>query len=259
MRVFSLHIDTARTWRGGQGQVMYTVMGLRARRQRAALVAHPEGELFRRMSEGTDLIPLAPRNEIDLAAAWRLSRVLKQLKPRRHSRARSARRGHGGDRARRSRRRRRSRRSSRRGASSSASRTTRSRAGSTDRSTASSPSARPSATGSSPTASREQKTTVVNEGVDVERIVHLPAANVHAAFYLPTHAPVVGNVGALVPHKGQHHLIDAAAIVVRAVPDVALRHLRRRRAAAGARGADQAQASRAPRVPGRLPPRRRWS
>src|SRR5262245_560857 len=79
--MFSLHIDTARTWRGGQGQVMHTVMGLRARRHRAALVAHPEGDLYRRMSEGTDLIPLAPRNEIDLAAAWRLSRVLKQLKP----------------------------------------------------------------------------------------------------------------------------------------------------------------------------------
>ena len=29
-----------------------------------------------------------------------------------------------------------------------------------------------------------QKTTVVHEGVDVERIVHLPAANVHAAFLL---------------------------------------------------------------------------
>ena len=79
--MFSLHIDTARTWRGGQGQVMHTVMGLRAHRQRAALAAHPEGELYRRMSEGTDLIPLAPRNEIDLAAAWRLSRVLKQLRP----------------------------------------------------------------------------------------------------------------------------------------------------------------------------------
>src|SRR6188474_1103183 len=79
--MFSLHIDTARTWRGGQSQVMHTVMGLRAIRQRAALVAHPEGELFRRMSEGTDLIPLAPRNEIDLAAAWRLSRLLKRLTP----------------------------------------------------------------------------------------------------------------------------------------------------------------------------------
>jgi glycosyltransferase involved in cell wall biosynthesis len=33
-------------------------------------------------------------------------------------------------------------------------------------------------------------------------------------------SPVVGNVAALVPHKGQHYLIEAAAIVVRQVPDV---------------------------------------
>ena len=63
------------------------------------------------------------------------------------------------------------------------------------------------------------KITIVNEGVDVERIVRLQAANVRAAFYLPMQAPVVGNVAALVPHKGQHHLIDAAAITVRQVPD----------------------------------------
>ena len=35
----------------------------------------------------------------------------------------------------------------------------------------------------------------------------------------PHHAPIVGNVAALVPHKGQRHLIEAAAIVVTRVPD----------------------------------------
>ena len=55
--------------------------------------------------------------------------------------------------------------------------------------------------------------------MDVERIVRTPATNVHAAFYLPTHAPVIGNVAALVPHKGHRHLIDAAQLVVREVPD----------------------------------------
>ena len=51
--VFSLHIDTARTWRGGQNQVLLTVNGLRAIGQRAALVAHPDGELRRRAAEGS--------------------------------------------------------------------------------------------------------------------------------------------------------------------------------------------------------------
>ena len=34
-----------------------------------------------RAREGLDLIPLAPRTEMDLRAAWRLSRLLKQLRP----------------------------------------------------------------------------------------------------------------------------------------------------------------------------------
>ena len=79
--MFSLHIDTARTWRGGQNQVLLTVNGLRALGQRAALVAHPDGELRRRAAEGLELIPIAPRTEMDLSAAWRLSRVLKRLTP----------------------------------------------------------------------------------------------------------------------------------------------------------------------------------
>jgi glycosyltransferase involved in cell wall biosynthesis len=217
--MFSLHIDTARTWRGGQSQVMYTVLGLRQLDQRAALVAHPQGELYRRMSEGLDLIPLAPMHEIDLAAAWRLSRVIRQLRPDvlqahdPHAVAMAA-----------------------------------------TALSISSPAPRPPLLASRRVEFRiarhsfsrwkysqvdcfiansaairdrlvadgipREKTTIVNEGVDVERIVHLPAANVHAALYLPTHAPIVGNVAALVPHKGQQHLVDAAALVVKQVPDV---------------------------------------
>src|SRR5205085_8555021 len=50
-------------------------------------------------------------------------------------------------------------------------------------------------------------------------IAALPV-NVHETFFLPHHAPVVGNVGALVPHKGQRHLIEAAHLVVQKLPDV---------------------------------------
>jgi glycosyltransferase involved in cell wall biosynthesis len=217
--VFSLHIDTAVGWRGAQSLVLHTVLGLRARGQRAALVAHPDGELLRRLSEGYDLVPLAPRGEVDLPAAWRLSRVLKQLAPDvihaydPHAVAMA----------------------------------------STALSIAA-PSPPPPLVTSVRTAAHlahnsfarwkysqidcfianstfvhdrliadgvpRAKTTIVNQGVDVERIVEMPAANVHAAFYLPTHAPVVGNVAALSPDKGHHHLIDAAQLVVREVPDV---------------------------------------
>src|SRR5882762_8584263 len=79
--MFSLHVDTARTWRGGQNQVLLTVNGLRAIGHRAALVAHPDGELRRRSDEGLELIPIASRSEMDLSAAWRLARVVKRLQP----------------------------------------------------------------------------------------------------------------------------------------------------------------------------------
>src|SRR4030095_15098999 len=79
--MFSLHIDTARSWRGGQNQVLLTVNGLRGIGQRAALAAHPDGELRRRAAEGLELIPLAPRTEVDLAAAWKFSRLIKRLTP----------------------------------------------------------------------------------------------------------------------------------------------------------------------------------
>ncbi len=59
----------------------------------------------------------------------------------------------------------------------------------------------------------------IHEGIDLGHIEAAPAANLHAELWLPHHAPIVGNVAALVPHKGQRHLIEAAAIVVKRVPD----------------------------------------
>jgi glycosyltransferase involved in cell wall biosynthesis len=197
---------------------MYTVVGLREAGHRAALVAHPEGELLRRMSEGMDLIPLAPRHEVDLAAAWRLSRVLKRMRPdvvHAHDphavsmaatalsiAAPTPRPVFVA-----------SRRIEFRIGRNSFSRWKYSQV---DGFLAISGAVRDRLVADGIAAS---KVMVVHEGVDVERLAHLPAGNVHAALYLPTHAPVVGNIGALVPQKAQHHLVDAAAIVVKQVPD----------------------------------------
>jgi glycosyltransferase involved in cell wall biosynthesis len=65
----------------------------------------------------------------------------------------------------------------------------------------------------------EDRTVTVHEGIDVDHVAAAPRVNVHEAFWLPHDAPLVGNVAALVPHKGQRHLIDAAHLVVREVPD----------------------------------------
>jgi glycosyltransferase involved in cell wall biosynthesis len=217
--VFSLHIDTAKEWRGGQSQVKYTVLGLRALGYRAVLVAHPEGELLKQMSEGLDLVPLAPRNEIDLAAAWRLSRVIKQVRPDvvhahdPHAVAMAATALSIASPAPRpalvA-----SRRIEFRIARNSFSRWKYSLV---DRFLAISRAVRDRLVADGIPAARIE---VVHEGVDVQRIVALPSGSVHAELFLPSHAPVVGNVGALVPQKAQHTLIAAAALVVKEVPDV---------------------------------------
>jgi L-malate glycosyltransferase len=220
--MFSLHIDTARTWRGGQNQVLLTVNGLRALGQRAALAAHPHGELRRRAAEGLELIPIAPRTEMDLGAAWKFSRLIKRLVPdivHAHdphgvamaslalSMAAAALRG------------RRppalvaSRRVDFRLKGNSLSRW---KYRQVDCFIAASEAIRQMlvADGVAP-----ERTVTVHEGIDVERVAAAPPVNIHEAFFLPHGAPVVGNVAALVPHKGQRYLIDAARQVVRELPD----------------------------------------
>jgi glycosyltransferase involved in cell wall biosynthesis len=216
--MFSLHVDTETAWRGGPNQVLYTVSGLRAAGQRAVLVAEPGSELFRRMREGVDLVPLASRADIDMSAAWSLSRVLKQFKPdlvHAHE--------------------------------------PRAVALLTLALSIAAPRPRPPFVASHRTETRLPHTSfgrwtisevdcfiansralaqrlrgdgvaparlaVVHEGVDVERIDRAESAHLHADFYLPMHAPIVGTVAPLVPQKGLHHLIAAAALAIREVPD----------------------------------------
>jgi L-malate glycosyltransferase len=216
---YSLHVDTARTWRGGQNQVLLTVNGLRAIGQRATLVAHPDGELRRRVAEGLDLIPLAPRTEMDLSAAWKFSRLIKRLNPD----VIHAHDPHGVAMA--------------------------SFALSLGGSTASGPALIASRRvdfhlkGNSLSRWKHRqvdcfiaaseairqillhdgveadRAVTVHEGIDVEHVVAADPVNVHETFWLPHQAPVVGNVAALVPHKGQRYLIEAAHLVVQEIPD----------------------------------------
>ena len=66
----------------------------------------------------------------------------------------------------------------------------------------------------------EGRAVVVHEGVDLGRIDAAPVAGLREELWLPHGAPIVGNVAALVPHKGQRHLIEAALLVLPQIPDV---------------------------------------
>ena len=216
--MFSLHIDTARTWRGGQNQVLLTVLGMRAAGHRSMLVAHAAGELRQRAEEGLELIPLTPKTEMDLSAAWRLARLVKQLRPD----VIHAHDPHGVAMA------------------------------ALALSMSTQPTKPPLVAARrvdfhikgnalsrwkyrqvdcficASDAIRQiliadgvsgERAVTVYEGIDLARVAAAPPANLHADLWLPHDAPIVGNVAALVPHKGQRHLIEAAAIVVRQVPD----------------------------------------
>jgi L-malate glycosyltransferase len=219
--VFALHIDTARTWRGGQNQVLLTVLGLRALGHRSVLVAHGEGELYRRASEGPDLVALAPRNEVDLSAAWKLSRIIRQWKPaivhahdphavamaglalsfaapEPRPKVVASRRvdfhlqGHSFSRWK-------YRQIDLFIAASDAIRTVLQEDG-----------------------IPADQIIVVHDGIDVAKISRLPPLDVRADLWLPHGAPVIVNVGALVDHKGQRYLIEAMKHVLRKIPDARL-------------------------------------
>ncbi|HTV01487.1 MAG TPA: glycosyltransferase [Luteitalea sp.] len=221
MPIRSLHIDTARTWRGGQNQALLTVKGLRALGHPTMLVAHPEGELLRRAPAGDDLVPLAPRFEIDFHAAWKLARLIRERTPD----ILHAHDPHGvalaalalGFRmpwppprlvA--------SRRVDFRLAGNALSRA---KYRQVDRFICASSAI--AAILARDGIARDRVVTV-HEGVDLEHVAEAPPVSLHETFWLPRGAPVVLNVAALVPHKGQRYLIDAFADVVRVVPDARL-------------------------------------
>ncbi len=216
--MFAIHIDTQRTWRGGQRQVLLTVVGMRERGHRALLVAHPEGELAKRASEGHDIIRLAPRTEVDLHAAWKLSRIVKQMRPD----VIHAHDPHGvaaaalalslltsgpcpGLVA--------SRRVAFHIKGNAFSRW---KYQQVDCFVAASNAIRDMLIEDGIGADRIE---TIYEGIDLHRFDAEPPAKIHAELWLPTHAPIVGSVSALTQEKGHKHLIDAAALVVREVPD----------------------------------------
>ena len=219
--ITSVHIDTAKTWRGGQNQVLQLVTGLESLGHPTWLVAHARGELKRRAQEGLRFVGLTPVSEFDMQAAWQLGRILRDAKPdviHAHDPMGVA-------------------------LAAMALQMYRPAAGS-----------RPPLV----VASRRvdfhlkrhafskwkyrhidvfiaasaviarilehdgiaaDRIEIVHDGVNLGLIDKQPIVDAHAEFWLPHGAPIVGNVAALAPHKGQKHLVAAARQVIQEVPD----------------------------------------
>ena len=217
--MFTLHVDTAESWRGGQNQVLLTVRELKNLGHRTILVAHPNGELLRRATGSVDLISIASSGEIDLRAAWLLARALKRLRPeviQAHDAkgvamvalARSLARLNPQPKFVMSRR---VDFHIRRNAFS------RWKYSQVDRFLCASEAIRLMLIGDG--VSPEQ-TATVHEGIDIKKVTSCRSLDLHKELELPKGVPIVGNVAALVPHKGQQFLIEAAPMVIAQIPNV---------------------------------------
>ncbi len=75
-----LHIDTERTWRGGQQQAIYLLEGLLKRNFSTALVCQPNSAIANYCAQkGLPYFPIRMRNELDFIAGFRIARLCRKF------------------------------------------------------------------------------------------------------------------------------------------------------------------------------------
>jgi glycosyltransferase involved in cell wall biosynthesis len=75
-----LHINTERTWRGGEQQTLYLLEGLRTRSITCHLVCQPGSPMQERADEaGVEVFPVAMRGEADAIAGLRIRRLIRKI------------------------------------------------------------------------------------------------------------------------------------------------------------------------------------
>ena len=218
MTIRSLHVQTDHTRRGRRRQVLLLVEGLESLGHPAVLAATDDGNLDRLAAEGLRVVTIAPKSAFDVHAGWQLARVIEDVKPavvHAHDpvgvslAAMALGMPHGEVSpvllA--------SRRIDHHLERKAFSRWKYQRV---DGFLAASAVIRDLLIDDGIPADR---VAIVRDGIDLGAIDRVEPADVHATFWLPHNAPVVGNAGSLVPSKGHRYLVAAAARVVREVPD----------------------------------------
>lgn len=80
--ITSIHLSTARTWRGGENQIYLLARGLRVRGQRALVAAPPGSPLLERCAaEKIETRALRVRGELDVFGALQLAGLLRTERP----------------------------------------------------------------------------------------------------------------------------------------------------------------------------------
>lgn len=74
-----LHVDTERGWRGGERQTLWLAGELARRGHTSVVAARPGEPLASRAAEaGLEVVPCAPLSELDVRAAWRMRRFVRE-------------------------------------------------------------------------------------------------------------------------------------------------------------------------------------
>jgi len=79
MTFTTLHVDTERTWRGGEQQLLYLTTGLKARGHGVTLACQPGSPLAERAAAaGLDVVEVRMRGEADFLAVLALRRLIRR-------------------------------------------------------------------------------------------------------------------------------------------------------------------------------------
>jgi glycosyltransferase involved in cell wall biosynthesis len=77
-----LHLNTARTWRGGEKQTLYLSRYLQEWGYPSAVICQDDSELHHRLSDmSMERYPVRMRSELDVFSAIAIARIMKRLKP----------------------------------------------------------------------------------------------------------------------------------------------------------------------------------
>jgi glycosyltransferase involved in cell wall biosynthesis len=77
-----VHVDSEKTWRGGEAQILHLCRGLRSKGHEMVVVAPPQSALGgRAAAEGFTTKEIPMKGELDPAAVWRLAGLLRREQP----------------------------------------------------------------------------------------------------------------------------------------------------------------------------------